>query len=159
MILSAVLQPNKAAGHRPLRSGHRLDKAGKTSRCTGSHTVAEDRLRHLLEPFEPRPAAGEHDSCTRHAIQTLAHQHLVDTDKEVSRALVEDFGGKGRGMYLIAITTQGRHLERLIFETIAFEEFHEVASMKTAREKGLIRSEGKEYEVRDGDILLFRTSA
>ncbi len=44
-------------------------------------------------------------------------------------------------------------------ETIAFEEFHEVASMKTAREKGLIRSEGKEYEVRDGDILLFRTSA
>jgi GTP-binding protein YchF len=44
-------------------------------------------------------------------------------------------------------------------ETIAFEEFQEVASMKTARERGLIRSEGKEYEVRDGDILLFRTSA
>jgi GTP-binding protein YchF len=44
-------------------------------------------------------------------------------------------------------------------ETIAFEEFQEVASMKKARERGLIRSEGKEYEVRDGDILLFRTSA
>jgi hypothetical protein len=53
MILSAVLQPNKAAGHRPLRSGHWLDKAGKTSRRARSHTVAEDRLRHLLEPFEP----------------------------------------------------------------------------------------------------------
>jgi GTP-binding protein YchF len=44
-------------------------------------------------------------------------------------------------------------------ETIAFEKFHEVGSMKVARERGLIRSEGKEYEVRDGDILLFRTSA
>jgi GTP-binding protein YchF len=44
-------------------------------------------------------------------------------------------------------------------ETIAFDEFHELGSMKAARERGLIRSEGKEYEVRDGDILLFRTSA
>ena len=44
-------------------------------------------------------------------------------------------------------------------ETIAFDEFRELGSMKAARERGLIRSEGKEYEVRDGDILLFRTSA
>ncbi|MBT8477869.1 MAG: redox-regulated ATPase YchF [Gemmatimonadetes bacterium] len=44
-------------------------------------------------------------------------------------------------------------------ETIAFDEFREVGSYKTARERGVIRSEGKEYEVRDGDILLFRTSA
>ena len=44
-------------------------------------------------------------------------------------------------------------------ETIAFEEFREIGSYKVAREKGLVRSEGKDYEVRDGDILLFRTSA
>ncbi|MDP2469216.1 MAG: redox-regulated ATPase YchF [Candidatus Palauibacterales bacterium] len=44
-------------------------------------------------------------------------------------------------------------------ETIAFDEFRIAGSMKVARERGLIRSEGKEYEVRDGDILLFRTSA
>ena len=41
-------------------------------------------------------------------------------------------------------------------ETIGYEEFVEVGSLKVAREKGLIRSEGKEYIVRDGDILLFR---
>ncbi len=41
-------------------------------------------------------------------------------------------------------------------ETIGYEEFMEVGSMKAARERGLIRSEGKEYRVRDGDILLFR---
>ena len=29
-------------------------------------------------------------------------------------------------------------------------------SMAAAREKGLIRSEGKEYVVKDGDIILFR---
>ena len=29
-------------------------------------------------------------------------------------------------------------------------------TMATAREKGLIRSEGKEYIVQDGDIILFR---
>ena len=44
-------------------------------------------------------------------------------------------------------------------ETIAFDDFREIGSYKAAREKGLIRAEGKEYEVRDGDILLFRTSA
>jgi len=44
-------------------------------------------------------------------------------------------------------------------ETITFDEFVEVGSMKAARDRGLVRSEGKEYEVSDGDILLFRTSA
>ena len=32
----------------------------------------------------------------------------------------------------------------------------QAGSMAAAREKGLIRSEGKEYVVRDGDIILFR---
>ena len=31
-----------------------------------------------------------------------------------------------------------------------------VGSMSAAREKGMIRSEGKEYVVKDGDIILFR---
>jgi ribosome-binding ATPase len=41
-------------------------------------------------------------------------------------------------------------------ETIGYEEFLRVGSLKAAREVGLIRSEGKEYRVRDGDIMLFR---
>jgi ribosome-binding ATPase YchF (GTP1/OBG family) len=44
-------------------------------------------------------------------------------------------------------------------ETVSFEDFAAVGSMKAARERGLVRAEGKEYVVRDGDILLFRTSA
>jgi len=41
-------------------------------------------------------------------------------------------------------------------EVIAFEDLMGAGTMAAAREKGLIRSEGKDYVVRDGDIILFR---
>ena len=41
-------------------------------------------------------------------------------------------------------------------ETVAFEDLKTCGSMAAAREKGLIRSEGKDYVVKDGDIILFR---
>lgn len=41
-------------------------------------------------------------------------------------------------------------------ETISFDVLMECGSMQTAKEKGLIRSEGKEYVMQDGDIVLFR---
>ena len=41
-------------------------------------------------------------------------------------------------------------------ETISFADLKACGSMAAAREKGLIRSEGKEYVVQDGDIILFR---
>ncbi|HEU0053599.1 MAG TPA: redox-regulated ATPase YchF [Longimicrobium sp.] len=41
-------------------------------------------------------------------------------------------------------------------ETVSFADFEKTGSVKTAREQGLMRSEGKEYVVKDGDILLFR---
>ena len=41
-------------------------------------------------------------------------------------------------------------------ETVAFADFIAHQGWKGAREKGLVRSEGKEYVVHDGDVLLFR---
>lgn len=41
-------------------------------------------------------------------------------------------------------------------ETIGWEEFVRAGSYKAARESGLVRSEGREYAVRDGEVLLFR---
>jgi len=41
-------------------------------------------------------------------------------------------------------------------ETIHVEEFVAVGSYKAARERGIIRSEGRDYVVQDGDVLLFR---
>ncbi len=41
-------------------------------------------------------------------------------------------------------------------ETVAYKDLMECGSMAAAREKGLVRTEGKEYVVQDGDVILFR---
>ena len=41
-------------------------------------------------------------------------------------------------------------------ETVGWDDFLKAGSLKAARDQGLMRSEGKEYVVQDGDILLFR---
>ena len=41
-------------------------------------------------------------------------------------------------------------------EIIAYDDFMQFKSMTAAKEKGLVRSEGKEYVMNDGDITLFR---
>jgi ribosome-binding ATPase YchF (GTP1/OBG family) len=40
-------------------------------------------------------------------------------------------------------------------ETITYEKLMECGSLAAAKEKGLIRSEGKEYVVKDGDVMHF----
>ena len=41
-------------------------------------------------------------------------------------------------------------------ETIAYDDLVESGAMNAAKEKGLVRSEGKDYVVKEGDVLLFR---
>lgn len=41
-------------------------------------------------------------------------------------------------------------------EIVAFDDLKACGSMAAAKEKGLVRSEGKEYVMRDGDVTLFR---
>ena len=41
-------------------------------------------------------------------------------------------------------------------ETVAYQDFVRAGGWKGAREQGLVRSEGKEYVVQDGDVVLFR---
>ncbi|WP_322174011.1 redox-regulated ATPase YchF [Acutalibacter caecimuris] len=41
-------------------------------------------------------------------------------------------------------------------EVISFDDLMACGTMAAAKEKGLVRSEGKEYVMRDGDIVLFR---
>jgi GTP-binding protein YchF len=41
-------------------------------------------------------------------------------------------------------------------ETVAYEDLVKLGSVAAAREKGLYRMEGKEYVVKDGDVLLFK---
>ena len=41
-------------------------------------------------------------------------------------------------------------------ETLAYDDFIETGGWKEAKDKGVLRSEGKEYVVKDADIMLFR---
>ena len=41
-------------------------------------------------------------------------------------------------------------------EVVSFDDLMQCGSMTAAKEKGLVRSEGKEYVMKDGDIVLFR---
>ena len=41
-------------------------------------------------------------------------------------------------------------------EVVSYDHLVEQGSMNAAKEKGLVRSEGKEYVVQDGDVVLFR---
>ena len=41
-------------------------------------------------------------------------------------------------------------------ETVGYEDFIATGGWKGAKEKGVVRSEGKEYVVKDGDVMLFR---
>ena len=41
-------------------------------------------------------------------------------------------------------------------EVVAFDDLMACGTMAAAKEKGLVRSEGKEYVMKDGDIVLFR---
>jgi hypothetical protein len=41
-------------------------------------------------------------------------------------------------------------------ETVAYQDLVTTGSMGAAKEKGLVRSEGKDYTVQEGDVMLFR---
>ena len=41
-------------------------------------------------------------------------------------------------------------------EIVSYDDLIELGSFNAAKEKGLVRSEGKEYVVKDGDVILFR---
>ena len=43
-------------------------------------------------------------------------------------------------------------------ETVAYEDFVAAGGFAVAKERGLLRLEGKEYVVAEGDILVFRSA-
>jgi hypothetical protein len=41
-------------------------------------------------------------------------------------------------------------------EILHYDDFVRLGGLSQAKDKGLLRSEGKEYVIKDGDIVLFR---
>ena len=44
-------------------------------------------------------------------------------------------------------------------EVIHYDDYVSSGSVAAARDKGLLRAEGKDYEVQDGDVINFLTGA
>jgi ribosome-binding ATPase YchF (GTP1/OBG family) len=43
-------------------------------------------------------------------------------------------------------------------EVVSFEQLVEAGNWHAARERGILRTEGRDYELEDGDVCLFRFS-
>ena len=71
-----------------------------------------------------------------------------------SRAWTVDRGAKAPQAAGVIHTDFERGFIRA--ETIAYDDYVACGGESGAREAGKLRSEGKEYEVKDGDVLLFR---
>jgi GTP-binding protein YchF len=81
------------------------------------------------------------------------HTYFTAGEKEV-RAWTIPVGAKGPEAAGVIHSDFERGFIRA--ETVSYADFEKTGSVKAAREQGLMRSEGKEYVVQDGDILLFR---
>ena len=49
-----------------------------------------------------------------------------------------------------------RDAQQTVPKAVDADDRLELGSLAAAREKGLVRSEGKEYVMQDGDVVLFR---
>jgi hypothetical protein len=116
-----VVKSDQPAGNCPLGTRHRLDKTGKGAGNTETYPMTENRLGNLLETLEFRGTTREHHTGPWYSIQPLTYQYLVNSDKEIARALVEDLGGKGCSVHLVAVSAQRRHLDRRSVETFTIK--------------------------------------
>ena len=74
----------------------------------------------------------------------------IDTSSKFSCRFNSNMGGK------IGYTISCDSLYTANEDGISFDDLMACGTMAAAKEKGLVRSEGKEYVMQDGDIVLFR---
>jgi hypothetical protein len=137
-----------------------IDAEGEDAEIVTFSAQVEAELAEL--PVEERGEFLAHLGVTESGLDRLAHAayHLLGLqsyftagEKEV-RAWTIHRGDKAPAAAGVIHSDFERGFIR--GETIAWEDFVRVGGWKPAREQGLVRSEGKEYVVRDGDVMLFR---
>ncbi|MDX2057000.1 MAG: redox-regulated ATPase YchF [Gemmatimonadales bacterium] len=94
------------------------------------------------------------DRLARAAYHLLGLQSYFTAGEKEVRAWTTHGGARAPQAAAVIHTDFERGFIRA--ETVAFDDFVRVGGWKPAREQGLVRSEGKEYVVQDGDVLLFR---
>ena len=113
--------------------------------------AAEDR-REFLESLGLSESGL--DRLARAAYHLLGLQSYFTAGEKEVRAWTIHRGDKAPAAAAVIHTDFEKGFIRA--ETASYEDFIRVGGWKPAREQGLVRSEGKEYVVQDGDVLLFR---
>ena len=93
-------------------------------------------------------------SLIRATYELLGLQTYFTTGPEESRAWTIHVGMKAPQAAGVIHTDFERGFIRA--ETVSYADLVANGSMGAAKEKGLVRSEGKEYVVKEGDVMLFR---
>jgi len=93
-------------------------------------------------------------SLIRATYELLGLQTYFTTGPEESRAWTIHIGMKAPQAAGVIHTDFERGFIRA--ETVAYADLIANGSMSAAKEKGLVRSEGKDYVVKEGDVMLFR---
>lgn len=93
-------------------------------------------------------------SLIRATYELLGLQTYFTTGPQESRAWTIRIGMKAPQAAGVIHTDFERGFIRA--ETVAYQDLVEHGSMSAAKEKGLVRSEGKDYVVKEGDVMLFR---
>jgi len=94
------------------------------------------------------------DRLARAAYELLGLRSYFTAGEKEVRAWTIHAGDKGPAAAGVIHTDFEKGFIRA--ETVSYDDFVRVGGWKPAREQGLVRSEGKEYVVQDGDVLLFR---
>src|SRR5204863_334723 len=113
--------------------------------------VVERRLQKVEKSARSGDKEAQMELALLKQVQTLLSEgkpaRLAQTNTEDEARLLRGYNllTAKRELYLANVA-----------ETLAWEDFVATGDQKVAREKGMMRSEGKEYVVQNGDILLFR---
>jgi len=165
VLYAANVAEDEIVGGNPLVDSLRaaLERDQEVAEIVTFSAKVEAELAEL--PPEDRQEFLEHLGLTESGLDRLAHAayHLLGLqsyftagEKEV-RAWTIHRGDKASAAAGVIHSDFEKGFIRA--ETVAYEDFVRVAGWKGAREQGLARAEGKEYVVRDGDVLLFRFSS
>jgi len=97
------------------------------------------------------------DRLIKKAYQTLGLISFLTAGKKEVRAWTVKSGSKAPQAAGVIHTDFEKGFIRA--QVIEFEKYIEAGSLKTAKEKGWLRTEGKEYVIKDGDVVEFLVSA
>ncbi len=153
----------RAATRTSTRSGRRSTADGETAEVVTFSAKVEAELAEL--PPRIGPSSSSRSGSRESGLDRLAHAayHLLGLqsyftagEKEV-RAWTIHRGDRAPAAAGVIHSDFEKGFIRA--ETVAYDDFVRVGGWKAAREQGLARAEGKEYVVRDGDVMLFRFSS